>query len=220
MADYNNLIGTSGDVAQMLGNDSAELATFLPRAVEIAEQRIYNELPAVAFNDSTTGVTGLSTTQIARPQDITTLRYLKISNAPLLFIDYTTFVELYGANTTTGTPVHYTIDTPANYIIGPAASGVMTWVLGYRKPLAALTVGSPSNWLTTNAYSLLLTATVVEAVRFVIDDRQGGLLDTYERKYGELLAYYSDRETRNSRDDFRVRPMKQSNDKGQKPGSE
>lgn len=220
MADYNNIIGSTGDVAQILENSSTELVTFLPRAVEIAEQRIANELPALAFNTSATGtLTALSNT-IARPTDITTLRYLNISGVPLEFVDYPRLKEIYPSSATTGAPKLYAIDDPTLFTIGPAAVSSVTWVLGYRKPLAALSVGSPSNWLTLNAYSLLLTATVCEAVRFIMDDRQNGLMAMYEGKYAELLSYYIDRENRNQRDDFRPRPMNQRTDAGQQTNTE
>lgn len=218
MADYNNIIGSTGDVAQLLENSSTELVAFLPRAVEIAEQRLANELPAIAFNATTTGSLTSGNYTITRPADITTLRYLRFDGGrPLEFIDYTRLIEEYPSTSTTGTPKYYAVDDPSVFTVGPAASSTLTYILGYRKPLTALSVGSPTNWLTTNAYSLLLTASVCEAVRFIIDDRQGGLLDVYEKKYAELLLYFSEREKRNTRDDFRARPVKQSNDAGQKP---
>lgn len=223
MATYDNIIGATGDVAQMLENDSAELVAFLPRAVEIAEQRVYNELPATAFNTGTVGTVSAGVIVISRPADITTLRHLMFQNGssqwvPLEFMDYQAMREIYPSESTQGFPSTYSVNESDSFSFAPAANGTLSWRLGYRKPLTALATGSPANtnWLTQNAYSLLLTATVVECVRFVIDDRQAGLMQFYESKYAELLTYFSNRETRNLRDDFRARPVKQSNDKDQK----
>lgn len=222
MADYDDIIGSDGDVAQMLENNSDELVTFLPRAVEIAEQRIYNELPAMAFNTGTTGTVAAGDIVIARPSDITTLRHLMFKNTdnewiPAEFMDYQALREVYPDETEQGFPNSYAINEAASFTFAPAANATISWRLGYRHPLTPLSTGAgASNWLTDNAYSLLLTATVIECVRFVMDDRQNGLLQTYESKYVELLRYFASREDRNLRDDFRPRPIKQSNDKDQK----
>lgn len=221
MATYANLIGSTGDIAQILENASTELVTFIPRGVEMAEQRIYNELQATSFNVVSTGTLTLNTRTLTRPEDITTLRYLRISVAGAwVFLEKKTpeyVYQTYPSDTTYDTPVCYAEDSATTFVLGPVPSAASAYALGSRKALAALSSGSPTNWLTTNAYSLLLTATLCECARFIIDDRQDGLVDKYERKYLELLQYYDLREKRQQRDEFRPVGYPQRNNAGQDP---
>lgn len=221
MATYNTLIGASGDVAQILENASAELVAFLPRAVEMAEQRIFQELQATSFNIITTGSLGVNTRTLTRPEDIITLRYLRISvSSAWRYLEKKTpeyVYQTYPSDTTYDVPECYAEDSATTFVLGPVPGVAYAYALGTRKALAALSVGSPANWLTTNAYSLLLIATVCEATRFIIDDRQEGLLDKYEKKYMELLQYYALREKRQQRDEFRPVDYPQRNSAGQDP---
>lgn len=223
MATYDTIIGATGDVCQILENDSTEVVTFLPRAVEMAEQRLAHELDSSCYNTTQIGTFTSHNRTLTRPEDMTTLRYLRIQRqdgdwVALEFKDLGYVIETFPNDTVYDEPVVYGIDTPTTFVVGPAPDIAYPYKLGSRKPLAALATGSGnSNWLTTNAYSLLLIATVTEVVRFVIDDRAGSLLQMYEGKYGELLSFFNEREKRNQRDDFRPRDYKQRNDSGLDP---
>lgn len=205
-------------------NDSTEVVTFIPRAVEMAEQRLANELLASCYNVKTTGTLTINNRSLTRPEDMTTLRYLRIQRASgewvtLEFKDLNYVVEMYPFDNVYAEPTVYAVDTSTAFKLGPAPLIANAYELGSRKPLAALATGAGNNtnWLTTNAYSLLLKATITEVCRFVIDDRAEGLLAMYEKQYGELLTFYNEREKRNQRDDFRPRDYKQANTAGLDP---
>jgi hypothetical protein len=221
MATYANLIGSTGDIAQLLENDSTELVTFIPRGIEMAEQRIYNELQASSFNVVSTGTLTLNGRTLTRPEDITTLRYLRINvGGEWVYLEKKTpehVYQTYPSDTFYDVPKVYAEDSATTFVLGPVPDVAYSYALGSRKALAALSVGSPTNWLTTNAYSLLLTAAMCECIRFIIDDRQGGLQELYEKKYMELLQYYELREKRQQRDEFRPVGFPQRNNAGQDP---
>jgi len=224
LATYDTIIGATGDVAQILENDSTEVVTFIPRAVEMAEQRLANELLASCYNVKTTGTLTINNRALTRPEDMTTLRYLRIQLTTgewvtLEFKDLNYVVEMFPFDNSYGVPSIYAIDTSTAFKLGPAPDVAYAYELGSRKPLTPLAtgIGNNTNWLTTNAYSLLLTATLCEVCRFVIDDRAAGLLQMYEGKYAELLTFFNEREKRNQRDDFRPRDYKQSNTGGLDP---
>lgn len=189
----------------------------------MAEQRLAHELDASCYNIKSTGTITINSRTFTRPEDMTTLRYLRIQRSTgewvtLEFKDLNYVVEMYPFDNVYGEPEVYSIDTSALFKLGPATDAAYPYELGSRKALTALATGSGNNnWLTTNAYSLLLIATVTEVVRFVIDDRAEGLLAMYEKKYAELLTFYNEREKRNQRDDFRPRDYKQRNNGGLDP---
>ena len=61
----------------------------------------------------------------------------------------------------------------------------MTIEINYRKRFEALSSSNTTNWLTANAYDLLLYGCLIEAA---IYDKNPQMMQMYEKRYQEALA--------------------------------
>ena len=93
--------------------------------------------------------------------------------------------EYWPTRTSTGTPKYYADWNDDVYIVAPTPSAGLTIEINYRKRFEALSSSNTTNWLTANAYDLLLYGCLIEAA---IYDKNPQMMQMYEKRYQEALA--------------------------------
>ena len=87
---------------------------------------------------------------------------------------------------TTSAPSYYYTDVAGAWRVVGTPSAALTYYLEFtQRPLLNSTV--TTNWLTDNAYALLLAATLRKASMFIQDDRREGLLAIHSADYTQEM---------------------------------
>lgn len=122
---------------------------------------------------------------VALPTRYLRTRRLYLNTSPIAVLTYLPpfdFWQRY-ASGQTGQPVNFTIEGE-NFVLGPFPDGSYTGKCLYYERPAALSGGSDTNWILTNARGLLLFATLAEAAPYLEDDSR---LATWSATYDDLM---------------------------------
>lgn len=177
------------DIQDRIENDDAAFIAAIPTIISIAELRIYRDLEIIAFAGSVTGtITGGAFT-VPRPSDMLRPKSLSIvsgtsgtSRVTLQYREQEFIFEYWPDATLTGIPKYYAEQDVSTFIVAPTPAVNTSYTLWYNKRDTALSAGG-GTWLLTYAYDALLAGCCAEAGRYVIDDRQAGLIAMYEAMY-------------------------------------
>lgn len=200
MTTYNTLTQDVQDFAEYADVDFvAEIPTFIDRA----EKRLTRELDTIGTvqHDTTTTFTA-SNAFVSKPaQDIVikSIFFIASDERQPLIRRTTEFCNDYWPNrTTTGTPKYWTDYSATQILVVPTPASNNTLDIEYIGRLTALSSGNQSNWLSTNAYDLLLAATMIEAYNYMKNYTDA---IAWEGKYQALLVSYNNWARIGKRDD-------------------
>jgi len=191
MTIYTNL---TDDVKSWTQNKSAELNAETDQIIANCMERIVRDLPIQPFLKQDTASFTIGSSTISRPNSSRFVEMREFSyvdaSSNYVRIEYRqeSFVKtIYPNASTQGSPVYYYTDTAGTWRVGPVPDAALTYTLEYlQRPVLDGT--TTTNWLTDNAYNLLLAAALAEAARFVRDQRQPNLLEVNEAIYQRELA--------------------------------
>lgn len=172
MGDYNSLLA---GIPTWIEDDTDELADELPEIVVQAELllfRLMPDLPCYKVSAPLTGAFVPSTPTVtlsSTPRKIRSVSYTVSSVERFLKKRTESWCKVYWPNATqtTSTPKFYAVIGPALLRICGTPSLASTYSVYYSQPLTALSVGSPTNWITDHAYDLLKQASLVKAAEFL-----------------------------------------------------
>lgn len=170
-------------VATWLGRD--ELAARIPEFIAMAEDRIAQDLRIQAME--TTANLTISTQRVSFPTGFLEVRRLYLDSdyeKPLEYMSPSVFWTRQAANES-GKPAIYTIEGQ-EFVFAPSPSTSYTGKLLYFKRFTALSAGSDTNWILTNARGLLLYGALIEAYTYLEDDAGAA-------KYGLMFDQLLDR---------------------------
>ena len=206
---YNTLLT---DIPAYLENEDAELTAALPTIIQAAEDRIYRDL-MVPYLDTTTSIalTNASFTA-AIPSDLLATRSLTYvaggTTYRLKFRQRGYMTEYWPSTTATDAPLYYGYESGSLYRIAPTPNLTVTATLAYRAKPSYLTASSATNWVTTNAYDALLAACLAEGARFVLDDRQAGLIQQWGAEYQTRISQVNSQYAAVVRDEYNFAPSR------------
>jgi len=173
---YSDLLS---DINSWLQNQSAELTEERDQIIENALTFIARDLPIQPFLTQASGsfVIGSQTilrSTLTRPVAIREWSYLDANNRYVkLFVRQESYCRTFWpVEATTGDPLFYFVDTANTWRVVPTPQATYTYTLEYvQRPQLDNTV--TTNWLTENAYKLLLNGCLAEAAQFVqsVDQR-------------------------------------------------
>ena len=151
--------------------DRDDLSGRITEFISLAEARIARRLrvSGVEERSITTLVAGQE--YYTLPSDFISARSIKINSNPIRVLQYRTpaqLSEIY-PNSSSGSPVHYTI-IGEEIQLKPAPSSTNTLEVAYFMKLPPLTDSNTTNWLTANAPDLLLYGSLMEAEAYLIND--------------------------------------------------
>lgn len=182
------------DINSWLQNQSAELTAERDQIIENALTDIARDLPIQPFLTQASGsfVIGSQTilrSTLTRPVAIREWSYLNASGEyKKLEVRQESYCRTFWpVEATTGDPLYYFVDTANTWRVVPTPQATYTYTLEYvQRPLLDST--TTTNWLTENAYKLLLNACLVEAAQFVQSvDQRPELLQAAMAEYQKEL---------------------------------
>lgn len=145
----------------------SDLASIIPDFIALAEKRINGDLDARLQDTVTTLTTVASTPTVALPTDAINIRSLVVQSSPNEVLDYLTpdqFNTQY-AWATTAQPRAFTIIGSLIYF-GPTPDAAYSVKCFYKAQVPAL-ASSGTNWLMTNYPNVYLTASLIEAAKYI-----------------------------------------------------
>jgi len=198
--NYTELVAA---IPAYLNNSSAELAAQLDTIIRIAENRVLRDIDLRAYRMHATAVTTASDPYLTLPDNVLSIRYLRLRAGEYLEYRAESFMSEYNkVVTTAGTPKYYGHWDDAVVVLAPAPNGILTVELSYKVKPASIVTAS-TTWLGDNAEDVLLYACLIEAGIYVqaLPETLGPLMDRYKTAKESLEA----QERTNASDEFMTR---------------
>ena len=175
-------LGTYSDLVTAVGTwlNRTDLASYIPDFIALAEERIYRNLRVKAMETALSET--IASGVIAVPSDYIELKSAYVDGSPACFLERASVEDIYTKypdRSAEGKPA-YIAREGSNFIFGPYPDSAYTIKGIYYARLAALSATNTTNWLTTNAPSLVLFGALCEAAPFLKDDQR---IIVWEQKF-------------------------------------
>lgn len=193
-------------VQDYLQNTETSFVTNIPFFVKQAEERINRTVMIPDLRKSSSGTTTASDRYLSKPSDFLSVFSISVEdgsgNDEFLLLKEENFIrEAYPDVTTEGQPLYYAHFDDDFFLLAPTPDDAYTVNLRYYHDPQSI-VDAGSSWLGTNAESLLLYGTLVEAYRYEKGDPE--MMKMYQTAYDEALEHLIKLGTlRMKRDDYR-----------------
>ena len=169
-------------------NTETAFVAAIPTFVKQAEQRIYRSVNLPVNRKNVAGTLTDGNQYLTMPTDFLLPLSLSItssSNQIFLLNKDSNFVRsTYPNASTKGTPKYYAIFANDTFILGPTPDANYVTELHYYYQPASIVDTSPS-WLGTNADTVLLYGSLVEAYTYMKGDAD--MMQLYQQRYQEAL---------------------------------
>jgi len=178
------------DLIDLTENNSSDFATESDQFIDTVELRLSRELrncPEL-YKHQTASLT-IGDAYITKPSDLITMISFSLLSAAskrtaIEYRDVSFINEYWPTRSSTGAPKFYADWNDDVFIVAPTPSAALTIEMNYRKRFEALSGSNTTNWLTVNAYDLLLYGCLIEAA---IYDKNPQMMQIYEKRYQEAL---------------------------------
>ena len=184
--NYTELTAAIKDYTNNTGTD---FVAAIPTFVKQAEQRIYRAVNLPVNRKNVSGRMTDGTAYLAMPTDFLfplSLSITSSSNQIFLLNKDSNFIRsTYPNASTKGTPKYYGIFASDTFIIGPTPDSNYTTELHYYYQPNSIVTDSTS-WLGTNADTVLLYGSLVEA--YVYMKGEPDMIQMYQQRYDDALA--------------------------------
>jgi hypothetical protein len=182
---YAELVAAIKDYAN---NTETNFVAAIPTFVKQAEQRIYRSVNLPVNRKNQTGNMTDGNVYLAMPSDFLFPLSLSITSSSnqifLLNKDANFIRSTYPNASTKGTPKYYGTFASDTFIIGPTPDADYVTELHYYYQPSSIVDTSPS-WLGTNADTVLLYGSLVEAYTYMKGDAD--MMQLYQQRYQEAL---------------------------------
>ncbi len=169
-------------------NTETAFVAAIPTFVKQAEQRIYRSVNLPVNRKNVAGTLTDGNQYLTMPTDFLfplSLSITSSSNQIFLLNKDSNFIRsTYPNASTKGTPKYYATFASDSFIIGPTPDANYVTELHYYYQPASIVDTSPS-WLGTNADTVLLYGSLVEAYTYMKGDAD--MMQLYQQRYQEAL---------------------------------
>ena len=169
-------------------NTETNFVAAIPTFVKQAEQRIYRSVNLPVNRKNVAGTVTDGNAYLAMPTDFLfplSLAITSSSNQIFLLNKDANFIRsTYPNSSTEGTPKYYGIFASDTFIVGPTPDADYVTELHYYYQPASI-VSSATSWLGTNADTVLLYGSLVEAYTYMKGDAD--MMQLYQQRYQEAL---------------------------------
>ena len=169
-------------------NTETNFVAAIPTFVKQAEQRIYRSVNLPVNRKNGAGTLTDGNQYLTMPTDFLLPLSLSITSSSnqifLLNKDSNFIRSTYPNASTKGTPKYYATFASDSFIIGPTPDANYVTELHYYYQPASIVDTSPS-WLGTNADTVLLYGSLVEAYTYMKGDAD--MMQLYQQRYQEAL---------------------------------
>lgn len=158
----------------------ADLTTYIPDFITLAEARIYRELKVRQMETALSSA--IASGVLTVPTGYLEMKWAYVNGSPIKALRRASLEELYSQYPTRasdGKPAVFAREGE-NFIFGPYPDSAYTIKGTYYKKLTALSDANTTNWLITDAPDLILFASLTEAKAFLMDDNR---IPLWEARY-------------------------------------
>ena len=170
-------------------NTETNFVAAIPTFVKQAEQRIYRSVNLPVNKKNVAGNMTDGNAYLTMPTDFLfpfSLSITSSSNQSFLLNKDSNFIRsTYPNASTKGTPKYYGVFDVDTFIIGPTPDSNYTTELHYYYQPSSIVTDSTS-WLGTNADTVLLYGSLIEAYTYMKGDAD--MMQLYQQRYGEALS--------------------------------
>ena len=169
-------------------NTGTEFTAAIPTFIKQTEQRIYRSVNLPVNRKNVAGTMTDGNAYLEMPTDFLFPLSLSITSSSnqifLLNKDANFIRSTYPNASTEGTPKYYGVFDSTTFIVGPTPDASYVTELHYYYQPASIVDTSPS-WLGTNADTVLLYGSLVEAYTYMKGDAD--MMQLYQQRYQEAL---------------------------------
>lgn len=182
------------EIARYLKRSPTELDTDLDYWIAQAELRISREVRPRGYQRYATSTFTQSDRLIEIPNNlIGVISFFVINNSnvrtPVFRREYSWLNDYWPDTNEEGVPQYYANIDGVRFAVAPTPEDDYQYELSYYERLQPLDAGNQTNWLTENAYDLLLFAALLETPPFLRDDERTQTWQTYyDRAAASLTA--------------------------------
>lgn len=224
-----NFASLQTDVLAWMENNSVELSASEGTCINMAITTMSRDLRVKALNVYDTSLTMTANSPTLAIPDVGTMLSMRSISYNVSGTKYTTLIKKEltyldeywpDRGISTPTPKYYGVLNDTEWFFAGVPNASFALRVAYRRQLAQLVDDDDTNSIITNHYDFALTACLVEASRFVIDDRQNGLVQFNLARYAQLLTSVNEAEKRTERDEMRHPELDMANLPSAPPDSE
>ena len=170
-------------------NTETNFVAAIPTFIKQAEQRIYRSVNLPVNRKNMAGTMTDGNAYLAMPSDFLfplSLTITSSSNQIFLLNKDANFIRsTYPNAATKGTPKYYGTFASDTFIIGPTPDANYVTELHYYSMPDSI-VSSTTSWLGTNADTVLLYGSLIEAYTYMKGDAD--MMQLYQQRYGDALS--------------------------------
>ena len=170
-------------------NTETNFVAAIPTFIKQAEQRIYRSVNLPVNRKNVAGNMTDGNAYLAMPSDFLfpfSLSITSSSNQIFLLNKDANFIRsTYPNASTEGTPKYYGVFDTDTFIIGPTPDANYVTELHYYYQPSSI-VSSTTSWLGTNADTVLLYGSLIEAYTYMKGDAD--MMQLYQQRYADALS--------------------------------
>jgi hypothetical protein len=180
-------------VQDYTANTEVIFVSYIPTFIQLAEERISNDVQIPPLRKSVVGPTTISFQYISTPSDylapfsVATYDLTGSFQTFLLQKDVEYIRQAFPYPSVTGIPTHYAQFDYQTFILGPTPDQIYNIELHYYAyPISLVDSGTTPTWVSTNAANALLYGTLREA--YIYMKGEPDMIANYEAKYQEGIT--------------------------------
>lgn len=189
ITSYSTLVQAIRDEAE---DDGAEFLSFIPTAIDLAEERMFREFDIEDLQQKATGNLSSGINTLAKPTGyrFPIYFYIKVSSVFVQLKKKTdTFIRDYWPNSSTAdVPKYYTDDSATNLMVAPTPASAYEYEFKYSMQPTKLSAANETNYFTTHLKDALFNCCMAEMSRF---SKSWSEMDRFEAVYSELRDGYN-----------------------------
>jgi hypothetical protein len=204
MAFYNSYNALVSSVTEAAEDNSQEFLDYIPKAIELAQMRLQDELDLDSINTPVEVTCTPSVRLVLKPQGYRFVNNIFVvtsggNEEPLKKVS-TDYLRDYAPNqNVTGQPQYYSTDYSVDYfMLAPTPASAYVLRADIRVDTSYISAGNQQNIFTNNCANALFFATMKEQASFM---KNPEMLQEYEQKYLNSIQGINNRGRRDRRQD-------------------
>jgi hypothetical protein len=201
ISSYSTLVDK---LVELTEDDGTEFATYIPTAIQLAEERLVreNDFPELESSTTRTITTGSPDPQLPDSWDYINYVFITLPSGERKLLkrkqdDY--LIDYWPNLSIQEEPKYYALDGNTNKlkVVPPADQTYQCTIRSFNTP-TKLSASNPVNYFITDCPELLLNACMIECVKFL---KMWGQIDIWEGQYHRTRQGWNSQAQRMRRDD-------------------
>lgn len=204
MAAITNYTTLVSNIQEITEDDGAEFLTYIPTAIDLAEERLIREcdFPELEQSDFGSLTQGLPTLPL--PTGYKTIQFFNVTLTSgdrkfLIFKPDDYIIDYWPNASTQDEPKYYGLEgTTNNLVIAPTPDSAYSYQLKFTKSPTKLSDSNQTNYFIDNLKDVLFSACLQECAKFL---KAWSQVQVFEGEYQRSRAAWNEQAARQRRDD-------------------